>query len=416
MPSRRLRVLFLAFYFPKPDNPLMGTWALSQAQALARQDIDLLVASFTSWVPASFALTPGAKAYAYCPPHYTWSGSVHTRYPRWLYYPVNPFKRWAYTHPVPYLKLAWWSARQELCGLIEEFQPDVIFCHHSLPNGWVVAQLPPRFRRPFLTLDHDFNEIADCHTYPHRKAACQTVADGAWAMLAVANRMEHDIKRLFPQAHVLTHHNGIDPLPPSLLDNPRPPSLNHKKIILTCALFAERKGIPLLIEAFYQIASAHPDAVLRIIGSGDDAEKIRNTVERLHLGDRIQLLGKKPHAEVLQEMVWADCFALVGWDEPFATVYLEAMAAGLPILCCSDGGINDVIQPGVHGFTVPPKNIAATAAALDRMLTDDTRRTEMGVRANQLIHQKLTWEAKAKELLDLFEQAVSEQPQYAAIV
>lgn len=415
MPSRRLRVLFLASYFPKPDNPLMGTWALSQAQALARQDIDLLVASFTAWVPAGLAFTPGAKAYAHCPQHYTWSGSVDTRYPRWLYYPVNPFKRWAYTDPVPYLKLAWGSARQELCQIITEFQPDVIFCHHSLPNGWVVAQLPPPFRRPFLTLDHDFDEIRDCHIYPRRRMAIQTVADHAWAMLAVASRMEHDIQQLFPQVRSLTHHNGVDPIPPSLWNQPRPSELWHKKIILSCALFAERKGIPLLIEAFYQIASAHPNAILRIIGSGPDEENVRATVERLNLGDRVHLLGKKPHPEVLQEMVWADCFALVGWDEPFATVYLEAMAAGLPILCCSDGGINDVIQNEVHGFTVPPKHMAATAAALDRMLIDDVRRREMGVNASQLIHQKLTWDARAKELLDLFEKAVSSPVQNVAI-
>ncbi len=414
MPSRRLRVLFLASYFPKPDNPLMGTWALSQAQALARQDIDLLVASFTSWVPKSLAITSGAKAYASCPRSYTWEGGVEVRYPRWLYYPVRPIKHWAYGNPIPYLKLAWWSAKRELCRMVEEFQPDVIFCHHSLPNGWMVAQLPPNLRRPFITLDHDFDEITDCHIYPCRKKAIAVVADQSWAMLAVANRMKRDIQQLFPQTQVLTHHNGVEPVPESLFDNHRPLELRKKKVILACALFAERKGIPLLIEAFHQIASAYPDAVLRIIGSGPDEERIRDTVNRLALNQKVQLIGKKLHHEVLQEMVWADCFALVGWDEPFATVYLEAMAAGLPIICCSDGGINDVICDGVHGFAVPPKNIAATATALDRMLSNDARRIEMGIQAQRLIYQKLTWNARAKELSSLFEMAVSGQMQYAA--
>ncbi|WP_421659455.1 glycosyltransferase family 4 protein [Leptothermofonsia sp. ETS-13] len=414
MPSRRLRVLFLASYFPKPDNPLMGTWALSQAQALARQDIDLLVASFTSWVPKSLAITPGAKAYANCPQSYTWEGEVKVHYPRWLYYPVKPIKQWAYANPTPYLKLAWWSAKRVLCQMVEEFQPDVIFCHHSLPNGWLVAQFPAHLYRPLITLDHDFEEITDCYIHPHRKGAIAVVVNRAWAMLAVASRMQHDIQQLFPQAQVLTHYNGVEPIPKSLFDNRRPLELRKKKIILVCALFAERKGIPLLIEAFHQIALAHPDAVLRIIGSGPDEEKIKDTVNRLALNQRVQLVGKKPHSEVLQEMVWADCFALVGWNEPFATVYLEAMAAGLPIVCCNDGGINDVISDRVHGFAVPPKNVAATAAALDRMLSDDAKRIEMGIQAQRLIHQKLTWDARAKELLGLFEMAVSGQMQYAA--
>jgi glycosyltransferase involved in cell wall biosynthesis len=212
---------------------------------------------------------------------------------------------------------------------------------------------------------------------------------------------------------VLTHYNGIDPISESLFENQRPPRLKNKKVILACALFAERKGIPVLIEAFHRIASAHPDTILLIIGGGPDEEKIRHTIARLNLGDRVQMPGKKPHQEVLQEMVWADCFALVGWDEPFATVYLEAMAAGMPIICCNDGGINDVIQDGVHGYAVPPKNVAATAAALDQLLKDDTKRIEMGIQAQRLIHQKLTWDARAKELVNLFEMAVSNQFQYA---
>ena len=50
--AEKRRILFLASYFPKPGNPLMGTWALAQARALARRgDVELLTVSFTSWVP-----------------------------------------------------------------------------------------------------------------------------------------------------------------------------------------------------------------------------------------------------------------------------------------------------------------------------------------------------------------------------
>lgn len=408
MVDRRLRILFLASFFPKPDNPLMGTWALTQAQALARQDIDLLVVSYTSWLPSLLATTPGAKAYAKCPAEYTWTGNVRVVYPRWLYYPISPIKQWAYSKPQPYLQVAQWSIRQELCRLVEQFQPDVVFCHHSLPNGWVIAHLPPHLQKPIITLDHDFDEIEDSNHYPHRKTVMQFVADRAWAMLTVSKRMQISLKHLFPNTQVLTQHNGTDPLPTEFFHKPRPASLDRSIVILTCALFAERKGIPLLVEAFSQIASRYPDAILRIIGSGPDEVKINQTVMALNLTDRVQLVGKKAHAEVLQEMVWADCFALVGWDEPFATVYLEAMAAGKPIICCNDGGINDVIQNGVHGYTVPPKDVDATATALDRMLGDRAKRMEMGRNAQRLILEKLTWNAKTNELINLFEQAVAQ--------
>lgn len=415
MVDRRLRILFFASFFPKPDNPWMGTWALTQAQALARQEIELLVVSCTSWLPSFLAATPGAKAYANCPAEYIWSGNVRVLYPRWLYYPISPVRQWAYRNPEPYLQVAWWSARQELCRLVEQFQPDILFCHHSLPNSWIVTHLPSHLQKPIITLDHDFDEIEDANLYPQRKSAMQVVADRAWAMLSVSQRMQTSLKRLFPDTQILTQHNGIDPLAARFFQKQRPDSLNGKTVILTCALFAERKGMPLLVEAFSQIADKYPDAILRIVGSGSEEEKIRSTITRFKLFDQVQMVGKLPHSEVLQEMVWADCFALVGWDEPFATVYLEAMAAGKPIICCDDGGINDVVQDGIHGYTVPPRNLSATADALERMLSNEVERQEMGQNAQRLILATLTWDAKTKDLIKLFEQAV-EQPQSAVAV
>ncbi|MBF2074596.1 MAG: glycosyltransferase [Synechococcales cyanobacterium C42_A2020_086] len=404
--TSRLRILFLASYFPKPDNPLMGTWALTQAQALARQEVELRVVSFTSWVPRALAKTSGAKAYANCPEVYTWHGGVQVHYPRWLYYPVPPVKQWAYRHPQPYLSLAKWSAERYLYQQMESFKPDVLFCHHALPNGWLVAQLPPQFCKPLIVQEHDFDEIADCRLYPQRKAALQQVVDRAWAMLTVSHRMQQNMLELFPAARIYTCHNGVHLPDPKLWSTPRPEVLKDRIIILACALFAERKGIPTLVEAFHHISAKHPNAVLRIIGGGPEEQRVRETIARLKVEDRVQLVGKKPHQEVLQEMVWADCFALVGWDEPFATVYLEAMAAGKPIICCNDGGITDVVQDGVHGYTVPPRSVAATAEAIDRMLSNSAQRLQMGHNAQRLIQQHLTWEVKAKELIQLMETAV----------
>ena len=390
----------------------MGTWALTQAQALARQDIDLQVVSFTSWVPKPIAWTIGAKAYANCPKQYTWSGQVKIQYPRWLHYPISPIKQWANINPAPYLKPACWSAKRELERLVCQFQPDVIFCHASLPNGWVVAQIPSLNRYPLITSDYDFDEIADCFQHQQRKQALYTVAHRASTMICASNRMEKDLKHLFPQARTRTLHHAIDELPQTILETKRPKLLDGKTIVLSCALFAERKGIPLLVEAFGRVAPNHPDAILRIIGDGSETEKVQRTIAQLGLQDCVQLVGKKPHSEVLQEMVWADCFALVGWDEPFATVYLEAMAAGKPIVCCNDGGINDVFSSGAQGYAVPPKDVAATAEAIDRLLSHPQERLEMGNNARQLIQQSLTWDVKAAELLKLFETAIANQAHY----
>jgi glycosyltransferase involved in cell wall biosynthesis len=423
MPSHRLKVLFLASYFPKPDNPLMGTWALEQAKALVRQGIELCVVSFTAAIPKSLAMTTGAKAYAHCPPEHLWPGRVpenfkarvttgiNVLYPRWLYYPIEPIKSWMYRHPGPYLKIAQLSSQRQFTKLVKDFCPDLLFCHHSLPNGWLAASQAANFCQPMITFDHDYDEIADCRNYPHRAEAMQTVVDQAWAMLSVSKRMQADLQAQFPSARRLaTHSIGVN-LPLSHHQQThRPPELQGKTVVLSCALFAKRKGIPLLIEAFCSIAHRYPDAILRIVGGGPDAAAVRAAVATYDQTGQIQMLGKKSHAEVLQEMCWADCFALVSWDEPLGAVYLEAMAASKPILCANDGGINDAITSGIHGYAVTPKSTKATAEALDKLLADPDKRLEMGGRSRQLIEEKLTWDARAKDLVALFDQAVREQP------
>ncbi|NJN73122.1 MAG: glycosyltransferase family 4 protein [Limnothrix sp. RL_2_0] len=388
----------------------MGTWALNQAQGLANQNIDLQVVSFTSQVPNTLAITSGAKAYANCPDEYTWNETIKVQYPRWLYYPINPIKKWMYKNPQPYLNIAAKSAQKKLIQIIEKFQPDIIFCHHSLPNGWLVASLPQKYQKPLFVLEHDYDEIADCRTLPQRYSAFSQVANKTSALMGVSKRMENDLKSLFPGNNIFTHHNGISLPDTNFSTNPRPENIKKKQIISSCALFAERKGIPLLIRAFAKISPQHPHAILRIIGSGPDEENIIKTIDECAMTDKVQLLGKMSHDDVLQEIAWSDFFALVGWDEPFATVYLEAMALGKPIVCCSDGGITDVVENNVHALTVPPKDTEATANALEQLLASPSTCRQMGENAKSLIESSLTWNIKAKQLINYFDAALSKAP------
>jgi len=406
-PHAHLKVLFFASYFPKPDNPLMGTWALSEAQALIRQNVDVLTVSCTSWVPNFLAITPGSQSYSNCPQEFTWPGHVRVLYPRWAYYPVNPVKAWTYRNPQPYLYLAWKSVKRKLLSIITSFNPDLIFCHHLLPNTWIISQLPENFQQPIISSDHDFDEITDCNHLPQRRLAITTAIKRCKLSLAVSDRMADDMRQLFPGHSVYTYHHGVDLPSRDLLSHPRPLALQGKKIVLSCALFSKRKSIPLLIESFCRIAHRHPNAVLRIIGGGPDEYNILQTIEQYDRKNQVTLLGKQPHNYVLQEMVWSDCFALPSWNEPLGQVYLEAMAAGKPIICCRDSGINDIITHKLHGYSVPPNNTDQVSEALDQMLRNDFDRLKMGNNALKLVKETLTWDSRAIKLIELFNIALN---------
>ena len=152
-------------------------------------------------------------------------------------------------------------------------------------------------------------------------------------------------------------------------------------IILSCGMFYERKNFPGLIQTFNLVAEKNPNVVLRIFGDGPDRINVEQARDASPFKDRIKMPGKVSHAEVLQQMQEADIFALIGWREPFATVFLEAMAAGLPVIACDDGGIAEVIgsvdldasalnsgpstlvPPHANGILVPPRDIEAAARA-----------------------------------------------------
>jgi glycosyltransferase involved in cell wall biosynthesis len=318
---------------------------------------------------------------------------------------VEPFKSWAFRNPQRQLRLAWHTANGFLSRRATNFRPDIIYAHHTAINGYFAERLHSRFSLPYVITDHDFAEIAECRRWPGRKRFFEPIASRAFRMVAVASRMEAEMRALFPDARTCTVANGTDPIPQGLQDKPRPVDLNGKLVLFSCGAFYERKGFPLLIEAFARVSRDHPTVLLRIAGDGGERPQIEEAIRRCSVQDRVQLLGFQPHNTVLQEMCWCDAFVLFGWDEPFATVFLEAMSAGKPVVCCNDGGIDDVLRNEVHGLSVRPKDTAAATHALDRILADSALRERLGRNARILFKSSLQWDHNAARMADVFRAA-----------
>jgi len=400
-----MRVLLLTTYFPKPTNPLIGTWALEQAQGLRQAGLEVEVVSLTSHVPNIVARSPGAKAWATCPPEHYWEG-LRVHYPRWLYYEVKPLSNWAFADPWPQVEIGWLSTRRWLRQFVEDYRPDIIFAHHTVKSGFVAFRLHQLCQIPYVTMDHDFSEITQSARLPKRRRLYESITRNAAIVVAVAVRAEAALRKQFPGIKTCTIHNGVRDIPAEFRMRQRPPQLEGKTVIFSAGFFYSRKGFPFLVRAFARVANRYPDSILRIAGDGDDRREIEGVIRELKLENRVQLLGKLPRSQILQEMVWADLFALLGWDEPFATVYIEAMAAGILVLCANDGGINDVLVDGVHGRSVPPQDANAAAGALAEILSDAKGRRRMGEAARALFLDRLTTDINGKALKRVFERAI----------
>jgi glycosyltransferase involved in cell wall biosynthesis len=311
-------------------------------------------------------------------------------------------KRQSNVNPWPQARFSFAFVRRSLLGHIKSFKPDVIYAHHTWVSGYVAYRIKEITGIPYVITDHALDEIGDCACFPKRRSFFREVQVGAAAMVDVSNRMQHIRRGIFPEVASVVVHNGADPVPDEMFRTPRPAELAGKLIVCTVAGWSPSKGTPKLVEAFGNAAAGLPNVVLRLIGDGPDRPAVMAAIRATACRERISALGAQPHERALQEMCWADVFAMIGRDESYGVVFTEAMMAGLPLIWPSDCGHNDVLVGGVNGVRIPPWDVAATTIALRRLLEDAELRRRTGETNREFAEKNLTWDANAKEMAEIF--------------
>ena len=402
-----MRVLHLATYFPRPGNPLIGTWALDQAQALARQPgCEVQVISMNPWLPRLPGTPHGYRAYSECPDEHHW-GDLRVHYPRWLCYPMGPMHRLYHRDPEFWMRLAWRFCGRDVVRRARAFAPDAIFAIHTCVNGWVAAQLARELKVPFVCQDHDYGEIADCQRYLPRRRLFETVGAQAAAMLVVSRKMEADLGRIISTEKIGILYNGgavkiaLEKLVP-ISERPL--------VVFGAGMLVERKGFDIVIRAWAEVVRRFPEAKLRIAGDGPERSGLAALRDSLGLAESVELLGYTKHDQVLEEMAHARVFILASWSEPFGVVYTEAMGAGCPVVWSTDCGIADVVSSGTHGYSVAPRDVNAVSDVLVRLLEDEVRASEMGMINRRLLEDHFTWDAVAAQALTILRKAAAREP------
>lgn len=148
--------------------------------------------------------------------------------------------------------------------------------------------------------------------------------------------------------------------------------------ILTVARMYPRKRIQDLLEAASRLRDRLPDLQVRIVGSGPEHRRLVHLQAQLGLGDTVLFLGGVSRTRLAEEYVNADCFCLPSVQEGFGIVFLEAMAAGLPVVACRAAAVPEVVPDGVAGRLVEPRSPERLTEALEEILTDSGRRKEYG--------------------------------------
>ena len=161
----------------------------------------------------------------------------------------------------------------------------------------------------------------------------------------------------------------------------------------------------MLLDALARLSGAGRQVEYVAIGDGPRAAALAQQARRLGIGDRVHLLGRRPHEEVRRFMAGADLFALPSWDEAFGLVYTEAMAQGTPVLACRGEGCADFIEDGSNGYLVPPRDAGAVAQVIARVLDAPDEARRIG-EAGREAAARLTWQRNATVQLDVYRQVL----------
>lgn len=166
------------------------------------------------------------------------------------------------------------------------------------------------------------------------------------------------------------------------------------------------KGVRVLAHAAAQLGT--PNARVIFIGDGPERAALEAIRARFGLQDRVQFTGFRPHDEVPSILKRADVLVLPSLSEELGSVLLEAMSAGVAIVASRTGGIPSLVHHEINGLLVPPGDPAELAAALDRVLTDESlaARLRSGARAQA----GRDWNAVAARVLEVYESALVGRP------
>jgi len=178
----------------------------------------------------------------------------------------------------------------------------------------------------------------------------------------------------------LFKYEGPSYVIPSMMD--RFPCKSHLKNPSFHLVYVGRltplKGVDRLIRSFAHLLKQLPHAKFSLIGSGESFFDLKDQVEDLHISDRVDFIGWVEHEKLFTYLSSADLFCLPSETEGLPTSILEAMSMGIPVLATDVGGVSEIVEHGVSGILIPPRDEEALTQALCQLATDPVLCNRLG--------------------------------------
>lgn len=384
-----MKILVLSTMYPNSVMYMPGIFVHQQVRALIELGLNITVVAPVPYTPFPFYLINKKWNNFHKVPRNEIIEGVRIHHSKYTAVHNGVLKDfWAYS----YLN----SAINFIKESNKELKFDLIHAHGSLPDDHAALLISRKLNIPFIVTVHGstINQLYKKRTFYRSKQAI-VFAD---AVIGVSEKVVSKIKehtgRTEKLFKILNGHKSIKL-------NFSPEKSSNEVRIMFGGNMVESKGCEYLLKAFAILKKSANNIFLDIAGGGQLLNKMISLADKLGVTNDVFFHGSVSNEKMLHLMNECDIFVLPSFDEGFGIVYLEAMSLKKPVIATVGEGISEIIQDGVNGFLVKPKNVESIIDKLKVLIQSKELRNEIGNRGYESI-KNLTWQKNALETLDVY--------------
>lgn len=300
------------------------------------------------------------------------------------------------------LKLKYLTALPVVKKIIQDFKPDIVHAHYATSYGLIGA----------LSGFHPFILSVwgnDIFNFPKNSFLHKTVLKynlkKADKILSTSHVMAKEAS-LYTDKNIEVTPFGIDikQFKPIVVEN----LFDANAIVIgTIKTLDQEYGIEYLIRSFKILKTKHAFLPLKllIVGSGSLENKLKALVRELEIEMETIFTGKIPYAEIPKYHNMLSVSVSVSNSESFGVAIIEASSCGKPVVVSNVGGLPEVVEDGVTGIIVPPRNPEKTAEAIEKLILNIEMQKKMGEMGRVRVKKMFNWDDNVKQMIDIYKKA-----------
>jgi glycosyltransferase involved in cell wall biosynthesis len=287
---------------------------------------------------------------------------------------------------------------------ISDHNIDMLHCHQYTP--WVYGTIAAMFTKTKIVFTEHGRFYPDSSTWKRKlvNPILNLFTDSVVAISEATKQALVEYENISRRSIVVIY-NGIAELK---VDNDKVKQLrlsldlDENKIILgTIARFDPIKNHKMMLRAFANISIQHTNAVLVIVGDGDERTNLESLVDELKIKDKVIFTGYNPNPQHYLAMM--DIYLLSSFSEGTSMTLLEAMSLGKPCVVTDAGGNAEIIKHNENGLVADNDNLEQFTGCCNILIADNVKQKLYGEEGRKIFEGHFSLENMRNRYRSLYE-------------